>query len=124
MRPKNIPYRQTWQEVEVNLIGAMLYHSDSLVDAKKLLGIEDKVCLNYAAQKKLGGDVDPNLNNEQSQLMEEFTLIGRQLNVVLLHMRNRLDGQGTFINQIKETIAIAQRLIDEAIVEKNEREEK
>ena len=56
--------------------------------------------------------------------MDEFTLIGRQLNVVLLHMRNRLDGQGTFINSIKDTIAIAQRLIDEAIVEKTEREEK
>ena len=45
--PSNKPYLQAWREVEIGLVGAMLYHSDSLADAKKLLQIDDKVCKDY-----------------------------------------------------------------------------
>lgn len=66
----------------------MLYHSDSMQDARKFLAIDDQVCLDFKSKKV----VDAQLNTEQSQLLEQFSLIGRQLNLVLLHMVNRLDG--------------------------------
>ena len=90
------------------MIGAMLFHSDSIADAKKFLTIDDQMCLSYKnSQKKDDAEKDLQLSTEQSQLMEQFTLIGRQLNMVLLNMRNRLDGQKRFIYCIKDTIEVA-----------------
>ena len=48
MVPANKTFKKTWEEVESVLIGAMLYHSDSLSDAKKFLAIEDDICNSYA----------------------------------------------------------------------------
>lgn len=101
----------------------MLYHSDSLSDAKKFVAIEGQLCREYAT-RKFQGEADPQLNTEQSQLMEQFTLIGRQLNMVLDHMRNRLDGQKTFIHCITDTIELAQSLLDKAIADRKARLEK
>jgi len=56
MLPSNKPYRSAWREVEVSLVGAMLYHSDSIAEAKKLLTIDDKVCLDYASKQQLGSE--------------------------------------------------------------------
>ena len=56
--------------------------------------------------------------------MEQFTLIGRQLNMVLYNMRNRLDGKKRFIYCIKDTIDVAQTLLNQAIIDKNELLEK
>lgn len=47
----NKPYRAAWYDVEVNLVGAMLFHSDSMSDAKKLLTIEDQMCRDYALSR-------------------------------------------------------------------------
>ena len=50
--------------------------------------------------------------------MEQFTLIGRQLNIVLEHMRNRLDGQKSFIEVTRDTVEIAQSQISQAMADK------
>ena len=42
----------------MNLIGAMLYHSDSLSDAKKFVAIEGQLCREYAT-RKFQGEADP-----------------------------------------------------------------
>ena len=57
----------------------MLYHSDSLGDARKLLDIEDATCKDYQIRKKQSDlDVETaDFTAEQNSLMEEFTLIGR-----------------------------------------------
>ena len=44
MKPRYIKYRSSWREVEVALVGAMLYHIDGLADAKKFLALDDSVC--------------------------------------------------------------------------------
>jgi len=64
-RASNKPHRQLWREVETSLIGALLYHSDSMADAKKLLAIDNNVCVEFAKRKQQGADVDPQLNTEQ-----------------------------------------------------------
>ena len=51
-------------------------------------------------------------------------MIGRQLNIVLEYMRNRLDGQREFIESVGMTLLIAQQLLDQAIEDKKAREEK
>lgn len=110
----------------------MLYHSDSMGDVKKLLAIEDKFCRDYADSKQMkliSGDqpltqTDAHHSTEQNQLMEQFTMIGRQVNVVLEHMRARLDGQAEFIELVYETVEIAQQLLDQAIADKKVKEEK
>lgn len=96
----------------------MLYHSDSLSDAKKFLLLEDSVCEDYARRQLFGEEEDPALNTEQTQLLEQFRLIGRQVSVVLSHMKNRLDGQKTFIDILRDTVQTAQELLDKAIEDK------
>ena len=99
-------------------------------DVKKLLAIDDQICRNYAISKQinlisdLSSAADVHHNTEQNQLMEQFTMIGRQVNIVLEHMRNRLDGQAEFIELVNETVEIAQQLLDEAIADKKIKEEK
>ena len=125
-RPKNKPFRKNWVDVEIKLIAAMLYHSDSLGDARKLLDIDEATCKDYQIRKKQSNlDVETaDFTAEQNSLMEEFTLIGRQVNVVLHHMRGRLDGQDNFNKQLIGVIDIAQEEIDSAVTEKKERLEK
>jgi hypothetical protein len=71
------PFIPLWTSVERLLIAAMVYHSDSVTDIKKFLELEDS-------------PLDP--SKEQKFLKEQFTTIGRQLNVVLSWMVGRLKG--------------------------------
>lgn len=95
------------------MIVAMLYHSHSIADCKKFLAIPDEVC---AAHK-----VDPEAGKhtaEESQLIEEFTILGRQVNLLLSWMMSRLEGQGAFNRIIEDTVRTAQELIDAKLAEK------
>lgn len=76
MRPGFKPFIPLWRSIERLMIAGMLYHSDSLSDIKKFLENEE------------AGDS----SKEQAFLKEQFTTIGRQLNVVLLWMLSRLNG--------------------------------
>ena len=68
------------------MIAAMLYHSDSLGDIKKFLDLDYKNGTAFENQD----------DKEQAFLKEQFSMIGRQLNVVLSWMLKRLAGQNKF----------------------------
>lgn len=51
-------------------------------------------------------------------------MIGRQVNMLLYFMQNRLDGQKNFIDCIIDTVELAQKLLDQAIKDKKELLEK
>lgn len=78
MRPSFKAYLPLWQSVERLLIAAMVYHSDSVSDIRKFLDFDDQA----------GTDA----TKEQMFLKEQFQTIGRQLNVVLRWMLERLQG--------------------------------
>ena len=112
MRPATRPHRGKWREVEQHAIAAMLYHSDSTSDCKRFLDVPEEVC----EAVRGGGGCEPTA--EQRQLVEEFTLLGRQVNLLLAWMLSRLDGQKAFNLAIEDTVATAQRLIDAKVAEK------
>jgi len=67
----------------------MVFHSDSVSDIRKFLDFDDTVT--------------NEINKEQIFLKEQFQTIGRQINVVLRWMLERLAGQKQ-LNEVAEKI--------------------
>jgi hypothetical protein len=67
----------------------MVFHSDSVSDIKKFLDFDDTAT--------------NEINKEQIFLKEQFQTIGRQINVVLRWMLERLAGQKQ-LNEVAEKI--------------------
>lgn len=109
LRPSFKPYLPLWQSVERLLIAAMVYHSDSVSDIRKFLDFDDQA----------GTDV----TKEQMFLKEQFQTIGRQLNVVLRWMLERLQGQKDLNEVAEKIVEIAQQHIDAAVREKERLEQ-
>jgi len=92
-------FKEKWLEVEKYLIVAILYHSESLSDVQKYLDTRS--------------NSDPH-DETVLQLNEEFSLIAKQVNVVLTWMLGRLQGESEFqiiINELLDqaTTVITQR---------------
>lgn len=103
MRPSFKPYLPLWQSVERLLIAAMVYHSDSVSDIRKFLDSDETVS---------------DINKQQMFLKEQFQTIGRQINVVLRWMLERLAGQKQLNEVAEKIVEIAQKHIDAAVQEK------
>lgn len=104
IRPSFKPYLPLWQSVERLLIAAMVFHSDSVSDIKKFLDFDDTAT--------------NEINKEQIFLKEQFQTIGRQINVVLRWMLERLAGQKQLNEVAEKIVEIAQTHIDAAVLEK------
>jgi len=89
----------------------MVYHSDSVSDIRKFLDSDETVS---------------DINQQQMFLKEQFQTIGRQINVVLRWMLERLAGQKQLNEVAEKIVEIAQTHIDAAVNEKErlERESK
>jgi len=94
MMPSFKVHLQKWHEVERILVLAMLYHSDSISDCAKFLEIADV-------------STDAEHSNEEQSLIQEFTMIGKQVNIILMWMLNRLSGQKEFNNIIDDILGTA-----------------
>lgn len=108
MKPSFAAHKQKWFDIETLLLVAMLYHSDSLADCQKFVETE------LGEEKTRTAEV--------AQLCEEFTLIGRQVNIVINWMLNRLSGQTEYHMVIEDLVSLAQTMIDSRVEEKEKQD--
>ncbi|CDW79829.1 hect domain and rcc1-like domain-containing protein [Stylonychia lemnae] len=95
-------YQDEWQKLEQQIVVAMLYHSNSIDEAKQFIG----------------ANADSN-----EQMEQKYKLIGSQVNDILSWMQSRLQGEQDFQSMVKDTIEQSQNYITKVIAKKKEEEE-